>query len=76
MYFYLAIINILRPTMTENTIQGINDINEKIKPIVPAVEGIIINIPAINPHTAAAFPNSTDLNIVLAIIISAMALKT
>ena len=37
------------------TYHGINDSNEKIKPIVPAVEGIIINIAANNPQVAVAF---------------------
>jgi hypothetical protein len=69
-------INIFRPTIIENTIQGINDINEKNNPIVPAVEGIIINKPAINPHIAADFPNSFELNIVFAINKRAIALKT
>lgn len=58
--------SIFRPTIIENTIQGINETKENINPIVPAVDGISIKIPAINPQIAANFPNSFDLNITFA----------
>ena len=35
--------------------QGINDNNEQINPIKPAVDGTIINIAAIKPHVAVDF---------------------
>lgn len=66
----------LLPIRTEKTIQGISDSNEKINPNVPAVDGINIKIPAINPHVAVDFPKSFDLYIVVEIIRRVMAFKT
>ncbi|WP_202946176.1 hypothetical protein [Desulfosporosinus orientis] len=39
-------------TSIEKTIQGMSEASEKTSPIVPAVEGIIINNPEDNPIAA------------------------
>ena len=55
--------------------QGIKDAKEKIIPIVPKVEGIIIRIPAIKPITAVVFPKIGFFNITQDIRIKAIPFK-
>ena len=74
-YNFDNFINFL-PTKMEKTIQGISEMSEKINPMVPAVEGIIIKIPAIIPQVAEDFPKSFDLYIIIEIIIKVIALNT
>lgn len=59
----------------ENIYHGIKDAKEKIIPIVPKVEGIIIKTPAIKPMTAVAFPKIGFFNITQDISIRAMPFK-
>jgi hypothetical protein len=66
----------LLPIKTEKTIQGTRESNEQISPRVPAVEGIIIKIPAIRPHVAEDLLKSLDLYIVMEIKMSVIALNT
>lgn len=56
--------------------QGVKEIREKIKPIVPAVDGIIIKKAASKPHTAAAFEKSELLNMSMEIQKRAIPLRT
>ena len=59
----------------EKTIQGINETNDKTNPSIPAVDGIIINTPAINPHIAVVLLNVSSISITLEAIINVNALS-
>jgi len=72
----LAICSNLLPIKIEKTVHGISDIKEKTNPKVPAVEGIVIKIPAINPQVAKDLLKPADLYMVTDIISSVMALNT
>jgi len=59
----------------EKIVQGINDTNDKIKPSIPAVDGIIISPPAIKPQIAVALLNVLSISITLEAIINVNALR-
>lgn len=63
-------------TSTKKTAHGTSDKSENTSPIVPAVDGMIIKIPAIRPNQAVVLLNTWLRSITQAMISSAAVLST
>ena len=60
---YFPICKNLMAAITEKAYQGISEAKEKIIPIVPAVDGIIMSTPEISPIIAMFLLNTVLFNI-------------